>query len=114
MLKKKNGFSLIEVLFASSLFFQAFLIFIPIQTNIQASTEVLNEKRWAAIRLHNELQQLMIEDSLTLPYSIQLQENHTNYDFEFTKKETWVKGCVEWNNAKKSNEIICLYGLPQK
>jgi hypothetical protein len=104
---------MIEVLIASGIFFQTFLILIPIHSNIQASQEILHEKRWAAAKLHEELQFYLRDEAAPLPHSFESAEQHTRYTFQFSK-EKYVKGCVEWNNAKQQTETICLYGMAEE
>jgi hypothetical protein len=102
---------MIEVLFASSLFFHILLIFIPIHTSIHSSSQVLNEKRLAAIFLHEEFQGILQKEYLSLPYSSTRKENHTDFNIQFLEDNEYVKGCVVWTNAKQSEEIFCLYGI---
>lgn len=74
MLREKNGYSMIEVLFASSIFFQALIIIIPIYAEIQVANDTLSDKRWAANQLQTELQQFIWGNSPRSPLFLKQQE----------------------------------------
>ncbi|GGN63895.1 type II secretion system protein [Oceanobacillus indicireducens] len=110
-MKKKNGYSMIEVLIASSIFFQALILFIPIYADIQLAYDTLRDKRWAANQLQTELQQYIWGKPPPLPAVLETTRNDTLFHFEFNKEDIYMKGCVSWQNAKESEETICLFAL---
>lgn len=113
MLKKKNGFSMIEVLVASSLFFHFLVIFIPIQMDIEFAKQQLNDRRFAAQELHAQLQALIYSSETSLPPSFELTQNENSFLYTFTPEGHYIKGCVEWVHDKQPKESICLFGIHQ-
>ncbi|MCM3738742.1 hypothetical protein M3210_00545 [Oceanobacillus luteolus] len=113
-MRGKNGYSMIEVLVASTIFFQVILIFIPIHSQLQMATDTLSDKRWASIILHEEIQHFIWEDAPLLPATFETELKNRVFSLHFYEEEGYVKGCVYWINAKKTTESFCLYGLPYK
>jgi len=100
---------MIEVIVASSLFLSTIAIFVPILSQLQIEKNILNERRTAAIELHEELQQYIWEKEPTLPAAYITNLSGSSLRFQFTKRDELIKGCVEWQNAKQNKEILCLY-----
>lgn len=114
MLRKKNGYSLIEVIVASSIFLSAVAIFIPIVSKLQIEQHILSERSTVAHQLHEDLQQYIWVDRNTVPAEYQKDINSNTINFDFEEENDYIKGCAAWHNAKQTKESICLYGLPNK
>lgn len=114
MLKKKNGFSFVEVLAATALFFYSLLIILPLHTSMQMEKAVLSEKRTAATMLSEKLQPFLKNGGMKTPASFDVTEKGTTFHFQFTESSDYLKGCVHWTNAKQSSEKICLFGMVEE
>ena len=113
-LRKKNGYSLIEVIVASSIFLSAVAIFIPIVSKLQIEQHILSERSTAAHQLHEELQQYIWVNASAVPAGYRKDVNSNTIEFDFEEENDYIKGCAAWQNAKQTKEFICLYGLPNK
>lgn len=109
MLIRKNGYSIIEVIVASSLFLSTVAIFVPILSQLQMEKNILNERRIAAFQLQEELQQYIWKEESLLPAAYSTDISGRALRFQFTEIDQLIKGCVEWQNAKQNNETFCLY-----
>lgn len=96
---------------ASVLFLSAVTIFIPIFNQLQIEKNILNERRTFAYYLHEELQQYIWSEDHTFPAAYTSQYTGKSIHFQFIKTDDFIKGCVEWQNAKQKKESFCLYGL---
>lgn len=82
---------------------------IPIGSLIERERTVLSEKRTFSAKLHDELQ-LYLWNERSLPSSYSKTFDSIDVTFNFTNEGKYMKGCVEWENARKKPETICLYG----
>ena len=114
MSKRKNGYTVIEVLIASTLFFQSLLLLIPMQSNLQTYKEVLKERRFAATKLSEELQMMLRNRGPFRATEFELETNGTIFHYRFFAEKEYIKGCVEWTNAEMAEEEFCLSGLLEK
>lgn len=114
ILSKYNGFTLIEVLIASSILMMMITTFVPIFSLLKNEQTVLSDRRTIAFRLHDELQYYLWDKTATMPASFMETIQFRSVAFEFTKNDDLVKGCAKWKNVKKIGEVTCLYGYPQK
>jgi len=110
ILSNNNGFTLLEVLIAMSIIFMLMTTIIPITSLLERERTVLSERRMFSSKLHDELQPFLWND-LQLPSSHSDVINLINVTFSFTYEGQYIKGCVNWENARKKSETICLYGL---
>lgn len=112
-MQNRNGFSLIEVLIASSIVFTTIATFMPIISTLDTEQKVLSDRRKLAYLLHDELQEFIWNSDMKLPVTFtQTIDSSMEVQFEFLLENEFIKGCVEWNNAKNTNEQLCIYGLP--
>lgn len=111
MLQEKNGFSLIEVMISASILLGAVALFIPIISQVQMEQHILSERRLIANQLHSEIQYYIRTEEKLLPSGFYKQSSHTEIYFYFMKEDNFIKGCAQWQNAKKREENLCLYGL---
>lgn len=115
MLKNNNGFTIVEALIGAGIIFTAATSILPLSSLINQEEEILHQHRTYANLLHDELQRMLWEeDSPRLPFHFTKTDHGTSLDFQFTKEDHLTKGCVEWENVKKEQETICLYGHPAK
>jgi len=114
-LKSNKGFTLIEVLIASSIIIMMVTTFVPITSLLLHEREVLSDRRIITSRLHDELQPVLWKEHKAAPPSIYTKSiRSTRAKFHFSYEQEFIKGCVEWQNVKKKKEKLCLYGLPEK
>ncbi|GAA0435992.1 hypothetical protein GCM10008934_26870 [Virgibacillus salarius] len=111
-MKKMNGFTLIEVIISAAILFSAVLTLVPILSIMQTEREVLSTRRLIANDLHDSLQLFLWEekDKQEVNYTKVIANSHVKYSFQVLSK--YVKGCAQWENAKKRKEKFCLYGQP--
>ncbi|MHA6250980.1 hypothetical protein [Oceanobacillus sp. CAU 1775] len=108
---EKNGFTLIEVFIASSLFLSTVLIFIPIINNMQHEKQILHDRKTISLYLQEELQYFIWESGYNLPESKTASINGKSAQFLFIQENEFIKGCVNWQNAKQKAEEFCIYAL---
>ncbi len=111
MLKKVNGFTLIEVIIASSLLFSFILILVPAFSILHVEQTVLHDRLAIAYKLHDEMQPIIWEnDNFTASYDLLV--NKQTVTIEIDHEHNYLKGCAYWKNAKQTNEEVCLYAEP--
>lgn len=106
----RNGFTFIEVLIASSIFFSFLTVTVPIVTLITKEQALLQDRQKIAVKLHEELQFFLWEDHSDLPVSDFVTIHTKRVNLVFTKSNFLIKGCATWENARQKEESICLYG----
>lgn len=112
ILQNSNGFTLTEVIIATGIILTVASTFLPIITIIDREQNLLSERRILAYQLHDELQQFIWGTEKALPIHYTKSNHHAmTADFIFKQENEFIKGCVEWINAKKEEEEICLYSL---
>lgn len=111
---KSDGFTLIEVLIATSLLMFIISTFVPIFSLLNNERIILSDRRTITSQLHDELQAFLWDDPNVIPVHFTKNSKHKKISFDFTKEKNLIKGCANWENVKKSKETICLYGYPQK
>lgn len=114
ILQNNKGFTLIEVLIASSIIVMIATTIVPIASLLLHEREVLSDRRIITSRLHDELQRFLWEERIAPPSTFTKSIRSTPVRFYFSYEEELIKGCVEWENVKKNNEALCLYGIPEK
>lgn len=88
-------------------------IFVPIISLLYQEKIVLSDRRLASYELHDELQEHLWSDSISAhTYSKMIQSK--SFHFNFTVEEELLKGCVTWENVRKTEETFCLYGISKK
>jgi len=113
-LSKINGFTLIEILIATGIFMILVMVFVPIITQIKKEETVLSDRRSIAYELHDELQPF-IWNNKSLPNTFSKRNyNGRIVQYTFTEENKFIKGCAQWENARKTNETFCLEGLAKK
>lgn len=111
MLLKNDGFTVIEVFVAASIFFSTILIFIPIINNLESEKIVLSDRRVITYTLQEAFQYYLWETGYQLPKENTETINGNSVRFLFQEVDEYIKGCVYWENAKQRSEEFCLYGL---
>lgn len=114
MLQKNDGFTVIEVFIAASIFFSTVLIFVPILNNIENEKIILSDRRMIINTLQENFQYYLWETGYELPEESLEIINGISTQFQFQKVDEYIKGCVNWKNAKQRNEEFCLYGLTER
>ncbi|UJL44840.1 type II secretion system protein [Virgibacillus sp. NKC19-16] len=111
---KNNGFTLIEVLVASSVLMMVISTVVPIISLITEHQSLLSDRRTFNYYLHDELQPYLHQQETALPTNYSETIHNKTVTFEFQMVNELVKGCAEWQNVKNNNEVICLYGYREK
>ena len=78
-----RGFTLLEVLIASSIIMMLISIIVPITSLLEQERTVLNERRAFSARLHDELQPFLWND-LELPISYSSVNNLVDITFRLS------------------------------
>lgn len=116
MSMNNKGYTLIEVLVASSLLFIMISIIIPISMLLKYEQSVLKDRRFIASYLHDELQLFLWNNQQSPPVSYTKNRNEKviYLRFEYKKNQDMIEGCATWENVKQRKEEICIYGYPEK
>ncbi|MFC4022801.1 Tfp pilus assembly protein FimT/FimU [Oceanobacillus longus] len=93
-MQKNNGFTLIEVLIASSILFTTVAVFIPLSFLVDAEQKLLSDRRQLASILHDELQHVIWDTPGELPLKYTETVNSIHARFEFNIEQEFIKGCV--------------------
>ena len=109
MLLNSRGFTLVEVILASSMIMVIIMTIVPMGSLLEREKAVLSERRILSLKLHDELQPFLWNDQ-PLPARYSSKFNLIDVHFRFTFDGDYVKGCVSWKNARGKSETICLYG----
>ncbi|WP_190279504.1 type II secretion system protein [Ornithinibacillus gellani] len=112
-MRKANGFTLIEVLFATGIICILATTFIPILSLVAQERVVLSDRRFIVNQLQDDLQIYMWEnDTYPSIYEKNVRQRVVNYIFQM--EHALVKGCANWINVKQREEVFCLYAaLPE-
>ncbi|WP_179151895.1 prepilin-type N-terminal cleavage/methylation domain-containing protein [Oceanobacillus senegalensis] len=113
MLKSGNGFTLIEVIVATSIFFTLVSTFIPMITLLSKEQGILKDRRNISYHLHDELQPFLWENK-PVPNHYTDEITGRTVTFSFTRERGFIKGCAAYENGRHTDETICFYGLPQR
>ncbi|MFA1821547.1 type II secretion system protein [Virgibacillus oceani] len=113
-MKKNEGFTLIEVLIATTILMTVVTTAVPIISMVQSERQVLSERRTISLKVHDELQQFLWLEDITLPTAYSETIHEKAVQFTFKKENEYVKGCAEWQNAKRRSESFCLYGVSKE
>jgi len=110
---KSNGFTIIEVIVASTILMTVITTMVPIISILEKEQNILSERRVITHQLHDELQPYLWGDNLSSNTEFTKVINKQTVTFHFLKENDYLKGCVRWENGRKRNETVCLYGLPE-
>lgn len=113
ILLNNRGFTLLEVLVASSIVLMLITTILPISSLLEQERVVLSERRALASKLHDALQPFLWNDQ-HLPFNYSDKINEVDVTFYFVYEGDDVKGCVNWENARDKIETICLYGFRKR
>lgn len=114
MLREDKGFVWIESLVSLNIFILLFTTLIPIYTTVQKEKTLMKERSIYSLALYNELQDIIYEEGLRNRKTWQEKVKGRSIAFDFTREGAYIKGCVEWKNAKHKKERFCLYGMEEK
>ncbi|RLL48086.1 hypothetical protein D8M04_02085 [Oceanobacillus piezotolerans] len=108
---KDEGFTLVEVIIASTLLLTVIIFFIPLISQLDKELSILDNRRHIVHALHDELQ-IYLWTKESLPHSSKEQINNQLVELSIEKDLIYIKGCAQWENAREKMEEICLYGIP--
>jgi len=114
ILSKSNGFTLVEVLVAASIILMMVTTLLPISLLLYQERLVLSDQRTIHSQLHDELQPFLWTEQLGLPVTYYKNVHSIQLQFIFEREGDFIKGCVQWENARKANDEFCLYGASEK
>lgn len=114
MLNKRNGFTLIEALTGMSILGFIILITLPLQHLLLSEREVLQERRMISYYLHDELIKEVNRKQSGIRESFSTVINNKRVNVSFRIDDLYLKGCVNWINAKKVEETSCLYAIEKQ
>lgn len=114
MLSNRNGFTLVEALTGMSIISFIIIITLPLHHILQLEREVLHERRIFNYYLHDELIKEINRQGSEIRNSFSTEINNKNINISFENESLYLKGCVNWTNAKKSEETYCLYGIEKQ
>lgn len=115
MLRNNKGFTLIEVLVASSILFLVMMTVVPINSLLTNERIISKDRYEYADQLQAELQPFIWERNKRLPATYERTINNQSVSFQITREtDVLIKGCVRWINAREKQEEVCLYGYPEK
>ncbi|WP_158591722.1 type II secretion system protein [Oceanobacillus halophilus] len=107
-----RGFTLIEVLVATGLLTTAISLLLPMISLLNNEQLILSERRQIMHELHDNLQPyLWKEKSAPGEYSSKI--NGTLVTYEYAHEGEYVEGCAIWQNVRKTNETLCIYGIKE-
>lgn len=110
-----KGFTLIEVLIATSIIVVMVTSIVPIATLLNYEREILSDRRTITYLLHDELQPFIWEeDGKLFPVIYTKSIKNKIVTLRFTLQNEFIKGCAKWENVKQSNETVCLFGYPEE
>lgn len=113
-LKKYNGFIWIETLVSLNIVLVVMTLIVPIYTSIEKEKQVLHEQSLISLGLFNEFQTVLHERQIDKSTMYQEKINDRQVTYQFTSEGVFLKGCVNWENAKQKQEKRCLYGIPNE
>lgn len=87
---------------------------LPITLLLYQERLVLSDQRMIHSQLHDELQPFLWTDQIALPVTYYREVDSIQLHFSFEQNKEFIKGCVQWENARKTNEKYCLYGASEK
>ena len=103
MLRKIEGFFLLELLLSLSAWFLLLLFFIPILTELANQSQQLVREKRANQLLYEELQANLTEDRTNFSYS--LSHNGTEYKIYWTQENTLKEVCVKVEGTSLLSKI---------
>src|SRR5699024_760438 len=107
-------FTLIEALTGMTILSFIILITLPLQHLLLLEREVLQERRIFSYYLHDELIKEVNRQELDIRESFSTEKNNKNINVSFEIDDLYLKGCVNWTNAKKVDETFCLYAMEKQ
>lgn len=111
-MKNNNGFTLIEVLVATSIILMLVATIVPVSTLVQVEKKILFDRRIILLALHDDLQETIWGDRKI--ENKQQNINHHIVEIYYSVDNKLIKGCASWENEKKKEETVCLYGYREK
>lgn len=112
LLKKNNGFSIIEMLFAMSIVMMLVATVLPIYKIIQVEQHILRNRLSIQTTLHDLLTEKLINMTVLDEQTLSLENHAVNIQFSIENGIT--EGCAQWVNEKSQTENVCLYGMEEQ
>lgn len=113
ILKKTDGFSLVENLFAMSIMMMLVGTILPIFQLVHKEEANLQEKLLVQSRLHD----ILVEDKEQLddlPILYHEEINHKTIKLKIEEEKDWKKGCASWKDENNRTDKVCLYAVLDK
>lgn len=109
MLKRGDGFSLLEAMMAMALFLAVVLALIPEWTKLSRQKERLDRTQTALNLLDDEMQAVLYDRHVQAEKMIELDGRRYQFRWERTGESGLVKACIRFNEHNKVYER-CSYG----
>lgn len=110
-MKKINGFIWVETLVSLNIVILIASTIIPLHTSIKQEKKALHDRAIVSMQLYDELQTLLFENNSYTHSNSSKIISGKNVNISFTNEFEFLKGCASWENVKKREEQLCLYGL---
>lgn len=88
-------------------------LFVPAVSLLQTEKQILSDRRMVAFELHDQLQPFIWQTTNLKRNRYQIKVDTLPVEITISTEKEYLKGCAYWKNAKKQQEKICLYSLPQ-
>lgn len=108
MLRNDNGFTLIEVLVATSLLFLTLSFILPSFVILHSERQSLYREIEIVQQLEQKLHDASLE-SERIPFQISEEISGRFITYIFTIDDQLIKGCAHWETEKTDETSMCLY-----
>lgn len=108
MLRNCNGFSILEVIGALSIFLVVTIVMLPIMIKTYEERSILDYKREALVLLHNETQSYLYDIGYEA-VTKEIETGRRTYFLTLDGEAALVKLCVHWEVPWNKKGKVCNY-----
>lgn len=110
-MQNNKGFSIVEVLLGTILFFSMLTTILPISIQIYQEKKSLNDEKLIHHTLYEELKKAQGAQAIIDGEKIQHSIKNKKFSIIMSVEEPYVKACAQWENFRTQKEV-CFYDLP--